>query len=138
MIFYKSKWRRKKSKISSYNDGLIGSISSHSKRSKQKFTIWSIDFTKDQGKERTLHRKNLIHLVTCHMNQNCIHGSCSIIVYQYDRINKSSAKYCQTAGATEQGGPGGSCTPPPNIEPLTVPPNVKVAPRSLDRNNNFI
>ena len=36
----------KKSKISFYNDGLIGSISSHSKKSKQKFTIWSIDFSR--------------------------------------------------------------------------------------------
>ena len=53
--FYKSIWRRKKSIISLYNDGLFGSISSHSKRSlKQKFTIWSIDFTKGQGKEGTL------------------------------------------------------------------------------------
>ena len=47
----------KKSKISFYNDGLIGSISSHCKRSKQELTIWSVDFTKDQGKKRTLRRK---------------------------------------------------------------------------------
>ena len=37
---------KKKGKLSFYNDGLIESVSSHSRRTKQKFTIWSIDFTK--------------------------------------------------------------------------------------------
>ena len=63
-------------------------ISSHTKRYKQKFTIWSIDFTKNQGKEGTLHRKDMIHLMTCYMNRtvymNCVRLRSSIIVYQYD------------------------------------------------------
>ena len=79
---------KKKSKISFYNDGLIGSISSHSKRSEHKFIIWSIDFTKVQGKERTLHRKKMIHLMTCYMNRTVYMARAglrsSIIVYQYD------------------------------------------------------
>ena len=59
----------KKSKISFYNDGLIGSNSSHSKRSKQKFTIWSINFSKDEGKEGALHKRNTINLMTCYMSR---------------------------------------------------------------------
>ena len=38
-------------------------------RCKQRFTIWSINVTKDQGKEGSLHRKNMIHLMTCYMNR---------------------------------------------------------------------
>ena len=71
---------KKKSKISFYNDGLIGS--------KQKFTAWSIDLTKDQGKEGTLHRKNMINLMTWYMNRTVYMARArirsSIIVYQYD------------------------------------------------------
>ena len=65
----------KNRKISFYNDGLIGSIFSRSKRSKQKFTISPIDLIKDQGKEGTLHRKNMIQLIIIY-EQNYMHGLC--------------------------------------------------------------
>ena len=68
IIFYKSKWRQKKSKISFYNDGSIRSISSHSKRSKHKLSGQSTSPRTKAKKERYI-EKNTIHLMTCYMNK---------------------------------------------------------------------